>query len=402
MTTPSIRRLSLTVKCLGGMFILGTTPFANCADVPFELHPALQLSWPGEQGRQYQLYKSTDLSDWQPLSSAIPGNGGVNTFAVETDTQPQGSFRLAQLDEPLTNVFVGLQHVWWNPAFMAKTQTGLNFFNLRLQSDSISPADMVTAIYAFHTPSQAFRLSSYTVLPGVGVYNNPYFARDNTNAVVILQTNGQQMVEGKSYSMYADGRELYMDLSLGHAISFSIQPVSGNFEMTFSGPNGEVIDDFLMSAPVLTGEYAVFHPGRYTLRLSPYRSSPPFVSFSFRNANRRVLAPISDGSTISVSLANGRDYAKYWVDLLTNQILSVNFVGFSGSGSVRLTLLNSNSEIEISTLSNLKFQPSAAGRYYLFIDNNRGLNCTTTSVVGVTPTNPGPPVAAALARQSGS
>jgi hypothetical protein len=100
-------------------------------------------------------------------------------------------------------------------------------------------------------------------------------------------------------------------------------------------------------------------------------------------SNTAPALSITDGSIINVSFAtNLRDYAKYKVNLNTNQLLSLP--GPSDS-NISFKLLNSSSVIAASVSGlPLDFQPMVAGTYYLFIYNQNGWGSSYYGAVSIT------------------
>jgi hypothetical protein len=56
------------------------------------------VMWNGIASVTYQAYSSTDLVDWQPVGSPLPGTNGLMQFLTPLNGQPLQFFRIQASD----------------------------------------------------------------------------------------------------------------------------------------------------------------------------------------------------------------------------------------------------------------------------------------------------------------
>ena len=106
---------SVTPSFGGFMFIPGSLSFSNVtASVTNQnflmestISPTLDtslsgtnlfLNWTGMNGVSYQIFSSTNLMDWQPLTETIAGTNGAMQFTIPATNQPMEFFRVQASD----------------------------------------------------------------------------------------------------------------------------------------------------------------------------------------------------------------------------------------------------------------------------------------------------------------
>jgi hypothetical protein len=379
-------RLILSLSLAGALTGAVTNIQADTNAIAIQINKAVQLNWPGVDGALYQVYSSSNLTQWTPSGAPLVGIDGVSNSVVYPTSSPGVSFfRVDKLPTQATNRFIRLTNVEWGAASVILGPNTMSLSNLRLQSAQFSINDYVTANFWFDMSRQVFQITHYSVAPGVGVYNDTLFANSNTNPVYLFQTTNNLLNAGTKYSITASNSPYYMDLTVGHAVSFRLGNPTVSYRFEFIDPNGNVLDSGIFTTNVITGIEPILTSGRYVVKFIPFNTAAKTVSLdvTFLNANARPLARMTNGSALNLTFATSlRDYAKYQLTLDTNQLLSLPKPADS---NIRFTMLNSSSVTLVDqTGLPLTFQPSKADTYYLFIYNQNGWGSSYSGTASIT------------------
>jgi hypothetical protein len=60
----------------------------------FQLNPAVEVTWPSESGKTYQVERSDDLITWADFGAALPGSGSTLAVFDRTDSAPKRFYRI--------------------------------------------------------------------------------------------------------------------------------------------------------------------------------------------------------------------------------------------------------------------------------------------------------------------
>jgi hypothetical protein len=77
---------------------------------------------------------------------------------------------------------------------------------------------------------------------GVGVFNDPFFAKDVAPNIFLYKDPVSKMAMDKTHTITSSGEDYYMDLEVGHVISFSWTQPDDDFTFRITGPLGETIN----------------------------------------------------------------------------------------------------------------------------------------------------------------
>jgi hypothetical protein len=370
---------------------------AGTNSLQIQTNPAVEVKWPGTNSALYQVYTSTNMVQWTPYGQPVAGVGGSNISVA----YPLGNVNAAFFMVDQLPGFLGLTNLELGAASVTVGSNGFGLSNLRVGSASTTLNDYISANFTFDMTYQVFRLTNYTVSPGVGVYNPPFFANNNTNAIYLYQTTNNLLNSDTEYYITTQGNAYYMDLTVGQTLSFLQQNSTVSYQFEFIDPNTNVLDNGIYSAGegVITAMLPITTPGRYLVKFTPYNTSATNVSLdvTFLNANGRLLTTISNGSAISLNFANNlRDYAKFQVTLNTNQLLTLPVPSDS---NVAFKILNSASANVLNLVGlPVNFQPQTADTYYLFIYNQNGWGSSYSGTVGISTVTNAPAIVSPLAK----
>lgn len=313
------------------------------------------------------MQTSANLTTWSSIGPVLVGTGQTNNSYFPA-TSGAGYFRVQQLAGLATNRIVGLQQFLTGSASINALGDILDFSNLRVQASGIGFDDLVNARFVFDQTNQLFRLSGYVASPGVGVYSYPYFARDNTNLFTLTSgTNVLKQGLQHNETIGTTGLVFYADLAVGQAPVLQFASVTQPFYLREYMASGVTNEFIIPTAGSFWSPLSVVTPGRYYFGIFPVNSNTVSFTFRFDNANCNTLKTAGKGTNVTASLDIYWEYAKYRVDLLANQILTVTQPVIQ---TTRFTLLNSKSET-VARFAGLplNFRAPATGSYYLFIDN---------------------------------
>jgi N-acetyl-anhydromuramyl-L-alanine amidase AmpD len=343
---------------------------------------AVQVSWPSQDAKQYQIYSSQDLTRWFPDGEPVIGDGRGLKLAFDVSQSLQ-YFKVEQIPGSAPNRVQALSEISLDAALLSSSGLGFWASNARMKSALTGLDDLVDAYFVFDAAAQVFRLDYFNFAKGVGIYNNPYFAKDVTPAVFLYKDLSLKKAMDQTHTITTTGEAYYMDLEVGYVISFSLTQANDDYTFSITGPDGGVIEKFIGSrgVGVITGATPARKAGRYIVRISPFKDPTVTLNVYFLNANRQSLTTIANNSFVSVTLkSNIRDYAKFKLYLKQGDLLSLD----QPDSNIRLTLLNSSS-VKISANEGLPFKTSAPteGYYYLFIDNLKGWGGSYFSLVSI-------------------
>ncbi|MGD0539206.1 MAG: CHAP domain-containing protein [Verrucomicrobiota bacterium] len=352
---------------------------------------AVQISFPSEDGKLYQLYVSQDLKTWTAYDQPVTGNGGQMSLPFTADKGTQ-YWKVQQVPGNATDRIPGLSDLNLAGAVFTPSDSGFSVADMRANSSVSTLNDLIRADFTFDSASQVFRLATFDIAGEIGVFHDPYFAKDVAPDIFLYKTLDSQMSMDSTYHLTSSGESYYMDLSVGDVVSFLIQAMNDDMTLKISGPDGDEILNEIVSANAITGAKAILKTGRYTVQFIPVNNSTVSFSVYFLNANRKSLATIINGSVINVSFDNNiRDYGKYVVSLQARDLLSLDQ---PSDNNIELTLLSFSSELLAQDIGlPLKYIAKEAGNYYVFIDNQNGWGGSYYGTVsikhGVGPASPG-------------
>lgn len=359
---------------LAGLFVVAAVGDVKAqTNLTADIGPAVSVGWPTEDGKMYQVQTSQDLDIWNPLGPVLVGTGLHNTSYFPAG-DPAAFYQIKELAGTATNRIVGLRSFLTGSSSIQPVGNSLDLSNIRVEAAGITLDDLVNARFVFDPINQLFRLSSYDVSSGVGVYREPYFAKDNTNALTMgCGTNVLQPgVNCNVSEVPAAGIQFYADLTVGHAPVLWFDNITVPVYLRVHGPSG--VTNELILPDTTTFVYSTPWPalaaGRYYFDIVPVSSAPASFIFKFGNANPNLLGTLVHNTPVSVSLNFNHQYAKYRVNLTANQILSLSK---PSSRTIRFTMLNALSEKAVSFVGlALNFRAPTTGVYYVFIDDANG------------------------------
>jgi hypothetical protein len=384
----SARTLSvLSGTLLAGAWFVAETPSIAAVSPAPAVHRAVGVAWSTEDGHQYQVEATSDLRTWGPVGPVITGDGHTRVHYADAE-HPGTFYRVQVLPGVSPKWFPGLQELLTDSAVIRGTGRTLQLRNLRLNSESVSFEDLVHANFEFDPATQSFQLGSYTVSRGVGVYLEPYFARDN--GTEIRMTSGStEYREETTYSRVtipAAGLRLTTQLGVGQAPVFWFGGLSGDVYLRrIEDPQGETSETIVpaTSGQINSAPLPVTMAGRHVWEIVPVGGNSVSTQFWFHNANRNPIQALGHGQRFSGRLEANREYFKYAINLARNQVLTASKPSLA---RLRLTLLTPKSTKAASFVGlPLSHRAAEAGTYYLFVDHAdgaRGVDFSGTITIG--------------------
>lgn len=383
--SPLIRfsRASHTVAIIAACLcaLAGQLPAQNTNHA--SIFRAVGVSWDTSDSKLYQVQSSLDRQGWQPATGVISGTGTSNTLFFPS-SNPEQYFRVIDVPGVATNRFQGLQELLLASASVTAAGNSLLMSNLRVRSSGISLEDSVKASFIFDPASQSFKLNSYAVSPGVGVFNDIFFAKDNITPI-LLRLGDQSFPEGQPINANTDGtEEVFADLTIAHAPVLEFGSPDDVFTLFIKGPDGELppmivpasLSSFRAPLPILQS-------GRYVFSFRPNNKPKVKFTFAFHNANSAIQADLKDGDLFDRSFSRNWQYAKARVMLKVNESL---FLPQPSSPKARLVLLNEKSQ-NVAQYDGLplNYRATATGVYYLFLGSIDGSPVRYTGRISIKP-----------------
>lgn len=246
-------------------------------------------------------------------------------------------------------------------------------YNMRIKSDQTSLADYLRIKYSFSLSTQKFVPTEIVKYGNIGVYNQPYFAK-NVPSDITMTYGTQTLSMGQSYYLTSTASNVYtMKLTAGDVVSFTLSNQTDQYRIKVINPYGEIVFQAALDSysGVITNAIPILASGTYKVKFEPLNNSAFSFNMTFLNANRTNLAALSSGDALSCSFyTNLRDYAKYAIDLVKGQKLTVTK---AYNSDISFSLLNSRNAVvaKVQGLPML-YEAPVSGRYYLFIDNSKG------------------------------
>jgi N-acetyl-anhydromuramyl-L-alanine amidase AmpD len=346
------------------------------------VNKAVQVNWPSQDAKQYQIYSSQDLIRWLPYGEPVIGDGRTLKLAFDVSKSLQ-YFKVEQISGAAPNRIGALSEISLDAALLSSSGSGFWASSARMKSGVTSFDDLVDAYFVFDAAAQVFRLNYFNIAKGVGIYNNPYFAKDVTPAVSLYKDVSSKKEMDQKYTITSSGENYYMDLEVGHVISFNLDQSDDDFTFSITGPDGNVINHFIgtRGVGVISGANPILKTGRYIVRFIPFKNPTVTLSVYFLNANRQNLTTIANNSFMNVSLKNAiRDYAKFKLYLKQGDLFSLE----QPDSDIRFTLLSSSSVKVFDSIGlPWKILAPSEGYYYLFIDNLKGWGGSYFSLVSI-------------------
>jgi hypothetical protein len=169
--------------------------------VQLTMQRAVSVQWPSREDRDYCIWRSHDFKNWDVAEPRIPGSKGSVEWFIAADTATASFFKVEELPGPITNRFIGLTNILFQTASPVFNAGHLYLSNVRMISQETGMGDSVDVSFAFDPTSQSFKMTSKTINNGVGVFNDPHFAKDVPAAVTMSGSNGAVYQMNNSYSI---------------------------------------------------------------------------------------------------------------------------------------------------------------------------------------------------------
>lgn len=347
------------------------------APIPVEvaIARAVQVSWPTQDGKLYQVSSSSDLNTWMPFGDPLVGHGVPILLTFETE-EASIFYRAEELPGQAADRIPGITRLNLSASNVDGRSSNFSVRNMRVASDVTTLEDAIDAEFVFDTTEQVFRLVSYDVAEDLGVFNDrssPYFAKDVSPDIYLYKSAGALMEMDQTHTITSVGEDYYMYLEAGHVISFLITDSSDEIRMSVSDDAGDELwsSILLEDVGVITGAVGIRKPGRYTIRFTPRNDVSVNLNVRFLNANRQPLVMVENGSFLNVTFKESiRDYAKFKIHLNKDDILHLEDPSDS---NIRFTIVHSSSvRVDSSQGLPLKYQAWGESDYYIFIDNRNG------------------------------
>jgi len=325
------------------LFICSCNGISGRSQSEFTLVPgrAFQATFPAKDSFEYQLFGTTNFSDWFPASERIVACSSNETINVPMTNGPAVFYRGREYPPDLSRRLVNLTNVFLDTASTKTESNRLVVSGMRVESSDYNFNDYITATYDLDLCRQAFQLRSLDVVTNVGVTSGGspfFFFKDSPRGVTVL--NGSQSLPSQtSHTLISTGQTLYVDLEVGQVFSMVTGDVNigSEFGVIMQDPLGKQLASYTVPSNTRfyhTPIYAV-RPGRYSLQFVPQNTANVTVNFRFTNSNKSQITTIANGQVVSVSIADYLDeYIKFRVRLASGQTLRMAGPGEGASVTV--------------------------------------------------------------------
>ncbi len=293
---------------------------------------AIQVTFPTRESYQYQVFSSTNFTDWLPATERLTACSSNETVTFKMTNGHSVFYRGQEFPPDLTRRIVGLSNIFLDTASTSSASNRMTIHGMRVESRDYNLNDYVIATYELDLCKQLFSIRQLEVITNVGPTcgTDPlFFLDDATNTIRVL--NGVTVLNPDTgETLISTGQTLFVDLTNAQVFSM----------VTVTTPELRVIANDPLGAEVFSritagGGFGYFHPpinafraGRYSIRLIPQSGGSASVQFSFINGNRRPTRTLLNGQTISSSIATYlSDYDKFRVQLNEGQTLRIGPAG---------------------------------------------------------------------------
>lgn len=351
---------------------------------------AFQAGVPGQESFEYQIFGSTNLADWSPVSERRVSCGGVETFTLGMTNGPFSFFQAQEFPPDLARRIVGLNEIHFDNAIVLAQGGRLTASGFRVVSRDYDLDDYLAADFQFDLCKQTLALGNLRVSPDLGITcgRSPiYFIKNVTNAITMIEGTNV-LSAGIPHTITATGQTMLVNLAAAQVLSMVISPVSVNVRLLVADPEGNVLlSDTVVGGGgfnYFTGPANAIFPGTYTVQLTPVGVASAPVTFRFVNCNNRETRDLVNGQNFSSSIGDyWFDYDKFRVALAAGQTLQLNQPG-SGAG---LEIFNSLgvSVYRRSGLGAAIFTVPVSGTYYVIYSHGDFSSHNYSSTVTITP-----------------
>src|SRR5437867_6534747 len=283
---------------------------------------AVQVSVPTRDGYQYQVFSSTDLTNWQPASARITACGGNESFSFPT-TNAKAFYRAQELPPDLRTHIVGLTNVFLDTARLSGSGNQMTIGGMRVQSRDYTFDDFVIATYGLDFCRQSFLLQQLEIVTNVGAtcgIDPVFFLRDTTNSLLVNSSEAENTI----HPINTTGLTFTVVMQVGNMFSMITDSASAPYRIVITDPTGRALNNYISPPGGLSFHPPVnaFRPGQYSFRLEPFGAASVSLNLRFRNLNHRPTVTVNSGATISQSLeAYWFDYAKFRISASAGQTL---------------------------------------------------------------------------------
>jgi hypothetical protein len=326
--------LNFSLRLFALFALIQTTAFGQ---TNFLVTPSLgfQVSFPGQEGYQYQVSSSTDLTNWSPVTDLEVSCGGIETFSFGMTNGSHTFYRAEGFPPNLADRIVGLTNIFFDNAVFSGQGATMTVSGFRAQSRDYNLNDYLTATFQFDLCKQAFSMSGLQVITNLGVVcgqTPSYFIKDATNQLVLTnELTGTTLTRDTVYTITSTGQVMTVNMGIAQVFAFDLHPLSYTNRVIVTDPNGNTLfDQILTPTPgvyYLAGGYGGFVAGVYKLQVIPQGISSESITFSFHNDNGKQLRVLTNGMVFSTSSGDyGGDYDNFQVSLTAGQTLQLGGV----------------------------------------------------------------------------
>lgn len=359
------------VAALAPLVCLAVLPQSLRAQTQLGIAPAVEVFWPSQPNRLYQILSSDSLIApvWADAGAPVLGTGAEVRSVLLRGDATHRFYRVAELPGTVTNWLAGLTELDLRPARLTAQAGGLLAEGARVIAVGLSSDDLVTIQFQFDDASQSLRVLQYQVVSAMGVFNERFFAKD----VPLDPLGSSTGVSIPAYTWWPlTGTNIVVDLRLevGQVLNYGLVQQTEEYSVEVLDPDRRRLASF-NGAPnleIVAEGIPILRSGAYQMRIRPRALSPGTVmscQFFFANSNSKSLAPATDGSRLTATLRqNTHDYAKYSLALAHGQTARLP----APPSGIGFKILNSRSQ----TVADVKglpliFDVPATDTYYLFV-----------------------------------
>lgn len=273
---------------------------------------ALRVAVPTRESYQYQVFSSSDMSNWVSASDLVTACATNEIFSFQA-TNNNAFYRAQELPPDLSKRIPGLTNVFLDTARVTSRGNQVTLAGMRVQSRDYTYNDFLIATYSLDVCKQSLQVQKLEVITNVGAtcgIDPTFFLKDATNALVLLGPTGNPYLENTTYTRTFTGQVATVQMIVGQMLDLVLSGDS-EFRVVVTDPAGIQISDHVVpagSGSSFSSPYNAFKPGQYSVRFIPFGSTSVNVTYRFRNINRRPTTSLVSGGTLSASLED------YWAD----------------------------------------------------------------------------------------
>lgn len=272
-------RFAIFLLALGGLILFNFVG-QMAAQTSFKVTPALalQTSFPGKEGYQYQIESSPNLTNWIPATGRRLSIGATETFAFGITNSPGTFYRATEFPPDLTRWMPGLREVYFDNASLNSRGGTIIANGIRVVSTDYNLNDYIQAAYAFDLARQILTVSQIRVFSNVGLTcgKAPVFFLKDVPSHLSIQVGGQSLNDYTLYTLPASGQAMTMNVVAGQVLSLIVNPVAENVLFEVQDSSGVELGSYSLIPGTIRnfiGPFNFYKPEVIKLRFSPDRGT---------------------------------------------------------------------------------------------------------------------------------